>query len=159
NIINIGNNTVDDHGDLRIIGNSSPRYSFGINLGAAWRGIDATLFLQGVAKRDFSPPTGGNRGVFFWGFTGGFGSNMYEETSDFWTPENTDAYLPKPYNSGEVVKNQQSQTRYLQNAAYMRLKNLQIGYTFPPAIMERVKLQNIRVFVSGENLFTLTSLQ
>lgn len=160
NIINNGKNTVDDHGDLSVIGNSSPRYSFGINLGASWKGFDAIIFLQGVAKRDFSPPTGGNSGVFFWGFTGGFGSNMYEETLDFWTPDdNTDAYLPKPYNSGEVRKNQQTQTRYLQNAAYMRLKNLQIGYTIPHAIMERIGLQRIRVFMSGENLFTLTSLQ
>lgn len=157
--IDFGTNTLDDHGDLRVIGNSSPRYSFGLSLGAFWKGFDVNVFMQGVGKRDFSPPTNGNSGVFFWGFTGGFGSNMYEETSDFWTPENTDAYLPKPYNSAEVYKNQQSQTRYLQNAAYMRLKNLQIGYTIPGVVMNRIGLNKIRFFLSGENLFTVTSLQ
>lgn len=156
--IDKGKNTKDDHGDLAIIGNTTPRFSYGISLGAQWKGFDLNIFLQGVGKRDFCPPTG-NGGVFFWGFTGGFGSNMYEETSDFWTPENTGAYYPKPYNSSEVYKNQQPQTRYLQNAAYLRLKNLQLGYVIPQTIMSKIGLQRIRMFVSGENLFTITSLQ
>ncbi len=157
--IDKGKNTKDDHGDLAVIGNTTPRFSYGISLGAQWKGFDLNIFLQGVGKRDFCPPTGGNSGVFFWGFTGGFGSNMYEETSDFWTPENTGAYYPKPYNSSEVYKNQQPQTRYLQNAAYLRLKNFQLGYTIPQTIMSKIGLQRIRMFVSGENLFTITSLQ
>lgn len=157
--IDKGKNTKDDHGDLTVIGNTTPRFSYGISLGAQWKGFDLNIFLQGVGKRDFCPPTGGNSGVFFWGFTGGFGSNMYEETSDFWTPENTSAYYPKPYNSSEVYKNQQSQTRYLQNAAYLRLKNFQLGYTIPKTIMSKIGLERIRMFISGENLFTITSLQ
>ncbi|MGN6438952.1 MAG: SusC/RagA family TonB-linked outer membrane protein [Agriterribacter sp.] len=157
--INNGKNTLDDRGDLSVIGNSLPRYSYSVALGASWKGFDLNVFFQGVGKRDFSPPSGGNSGVFFWGFTSGFGSNMYKETSDFWTPDNTDAYLPKPYNSGEVGKNQVTQTRYLQNAAYLRLKNLQLGYSIPPAVMQRIGLQRIRLFLSGENLFTITSLQ
>lgn len=159
NKVDKGKNTKDDHGDLAIIGNTTPRFSYGISLGAQWKGFDLNIFLQGVGKRDFCPPTGGNSGVFFWGFTGGFGSNMYKETSDFWTPENTGAYYPKPYNSSEVYKNQQAQTRYLQNAAYLRLKNFQLGYTIPQQIMSKVGLQRIRMFISGENLFTITSLQ
>ena len=157
--IDKGKNTKDDHGDMAVIGNTTPRFSYGISLGAQWKGFDLNIFLQGVGKRDFCPPTGGNSGVFFWGFTGGFGSNMYEETSDFWTPENTGAYYPKPYNSSEVYKNQQPQTRYLQNAAYLRLKNFQLGYTIPQTSMSKIGLQRIRMFVSGENLFTITSLQ
>ena len=157
--IDKGKNTKDDHGDLDIIGNTTPRFSYGISLGAQWKGFDLNIFLQGVGKRDFCPPTGGNSGVFFWGFTGGFGSNMYKETSDFWTSENTGAYYPKPYNSSEVYKNQQPQTRYLQNAAYLRLKNFQLGYTIPQTVMSKIGLQRIRMFISGENLFTITSLQ
>ena len=156
--IDIGENTLEDHGDLEIIGNTSPRFSYGISLGAEWKGIDLNVFLQGVGKRDFYPPISGNSGVFFWGFTGGFGSNLYEETSDFWTEDNTDAYYAKPYNSEEVKKNQQTQTRYLQNAAYLRLKNLQIGYTIPTAIVNKIRMSRIRIFFSGENLFTLTPL-
>ncbi|WP_158712657.1 TonB-dependent receptor [Parabacteroides pacaensis] len=157
--IDKGKNTKDDHGDLTVIGNTTPRFSYGLTLGALWKGFDLNIFLQGVGKRDFCPPTGGNSGVFFWGFTGGFGSNMYKETSDFWTPENTNAYYPKPYNSSEVYKNQQPQTRYLQNAAYLRLKNFSLGYTLPETILTKIRLHKIRLFISGENLFTITSLQ
>ncbi len=159
NVINNGKNTLDDHGDISVIGNSLPRYSYSVGIGATWKGFDLNVFFQGVGKRDFAPPAGGNAGVFFWGFTSGFGSNMYKETSDFWTPDNTNAYLPKPYNSGEVGKNQVAQTRYLQNAAYLRLKNVQLGYTIPPTAMRHIGLQRIRLFFSGENLLTFTSLQ
>lgn len=96
--------------------------------------------------------------LFFWGIVGGWGSNMYEETMDFWTEENTDAYYPRPYNSSETAKNQVVQTRYLQNAAYIRLKNLQLGYTIPKDITSKIRLQKIRFFVNGENLFTITGL-
>lgn len=156
--IDIGENTLDDHGDLEIIGNTSPRFNYGISLGAEWKGIDLSIFFQGVGKRDFYPPIWSNEGVLFWGFTGGFGSNLYEETSDFWTENNTDAYYAKPYNSDEVKKNQQVQTRYLQNAAYIRLKNLQLGYTLPKKIVDKMKISRVRIFFSGENLFTLTPL-
>ncbi len=159
NKINNGKNTVDDHGDLSVIGNSLPRYNYSLRLDASWKGFDLNVFFQGVGRRDFSPPSGGNSGVFFWGFTRGFGSNMYKETSDFWTPDNTNAYLPKPYNSAEVSKNQVTQTRYLQNASYLRLKNIQLGYSIPAAVMQRIGLQRIRLFLSGENLFTITPLQ
>lgn len=156
--IDIGSNTKDDHGDLTVIGNTTPRFNYGISLGAEWKGFDLSLFFQGVGKRDFYPPIWGNAGVLFWGFTGGYGSNMYKETSDFWTENNLDAYYSKPYNSNEVKKNQEVQTRYLQNAAYLRLKNLQLGYTIPASVMQKIGIQRVRLFFSGENLFTLTSL-
>jgi len=68
---------------------------------------------------------------------------------------NVDGYYPRPLFSN---KNHQTQTRYLQNAAYMRLKNLQLGYTFPKHIIQKIGLQNVRVYVSGENLWTITGL-
>ncbi len=154
-----GKNTVSEPGDQIIIGNSEARYLYSLGLGGSWKGLDVNMFFQGVGKRDFAPPVSGNAGVLFWGFTGGFGSNLYEGQTDFWTPENPDAYYSKPYNSSEVKKNHQIQTRYLQNAAYLRLKNLQIGYTIPDEAIQKLGLGRIRVFVSGENLLTLTSMR
>lgn len=72
-------------------------------------------------------------------------------------PANLDSYYPRPiFQEGE--KNQQAQTRYLQDASYIRLKNLQLGYTIPSAIMNKIHLQKCRVFISGENLWTGTHL-
>jgi TonB-linked SusC/RagA family outer membrane protein len=158
NEITYGKRVLGNTGDYRIIGNSNPRFAFGITAGASWENFDLSLFLQGVGKRDYAPPGGNNAGVLFWGFVGGWGTNLYKETMDFWTEENTSAYYPKPYNSGEVAKNQQVQTHYLQNAAYMRLKNIQLGYTLPASVVNLIKLHKIRFYITGENLLTFTRL-
>ena len=148
-----GSVTVDDHGDLSVIGNNNPRYSYGFTVGADWKGFDLSMFVQGVAKRDFWLS-----GTNFWGFLGSYGSAVWETTLDYWSPENTDAYWPRPYANREIRKNQQVQTRFLQNAAYMRLKNLQIGYTFPTELVGRLGLQRVRIFASGENLLTFSGI-
>lgn len=151
--VNNGKNTLDDHGDLSVIGNSTPRYTYGINGGFNWKGFDFNMFWQGVGKRDYWL-----NGTIFYGLLGGYGSAVWKNTLDYWTPENTDAYWPKPYYTGEINKNRQVSTRYLQNIAYIRLKNLQLGYSLPPAILQRINVQRIRLFVSGENLLTFTKL-
>ncbi|MFT0673113.1 TonB-dependent receptor [Bacteroides hominis] len=151
--------TLNDPGDRKIIGNSSPRFKFGLDLNASWKGFDARLFFQGVAKRDAW--LGDN---MFWGATGDIWQSacftphldFFREGDDFWSP-NTNAYFPRPL-SVNYAKNQQAQTRYLQNAAYVRLKNLQIGYTIPARITSKMGISNLRIFFSGENLFTLTGL-
>lgn len=153
-----GKRVLGDTGDYKVIGNSTPRFAFGITASGEWKGFDLNIFLQGIAKRDYAVPGGNNAGTLFWGFVGGWGTNLYKTTMDFWTEDNTNAYLPRPYNSSEVSKNQQVQTRYLQNAAYMRLKNLQLGYTIPHSIVNKISLQRIRLYISGENLFTITGL-
>ena len=87
-------------------------------------------------------------------------------TLDYWRPANetnilgpnTDAYYPRPYLSFEDFKNKHVQTRYMQNAAYLRLKNVNIGYTIPSRISDRVAISKARVFISGENLLTFTKL-
>ena len=76
---------------------------------------------------------------------------------DYWTPENTGAYYPKPY-FGEIRKNQIAQTRYLQDASYIRCKNLQFGYSLPQSVLRPSGLSNCRIYVSCDNLFTLTRL-
>lgn len=156
--ITYGKRIVGDTGDYKVIGNSNPRFAFGITASAKWKGLDLNLFLQGIAKRDYAVPGGNNAGTLFWGFVGGWGTNLYKETMDFWTEENTKAYYPKPYNSDETGKNQVVQTKYMQNAAYLRLKNIQLGYTIPTEIVNKIKLQRIRFYLTGENLLTFTGL-
>ena len=156
--ISNGSNTLDDHGDLKLLGNSTPRFRTGINFNAAWKGIDFTMFWQGVLKRDYFPG-----GMVFWGTTGSgeWWSTSFKDHMDYFRTDasplgaNLDSYYPRPLFNG---KNQQTQTRYMQSAAYMRLKNLQIGYTLPRRISEKAGIQNFRVYLSGENLLTITRL-
>ncbi|MGN0213541.1 MAG: TonB-dependent receptor [Muribaculaceae bacterium] len=130
--IDDGTWTLDDHGDYRKIGNSRARYTFGINLGASWNGIDFSLFAQGVGKRDYYP---GTDDLYFWGIYSQPWTNItYGNYYDRWTEDNPNGYFPrfKSY-VAECVDKECGvvQTRYLQNAAYIRLKNLTIGYTLP----------------------------
>lgn len=160
--INSGANTIHDMGDLTLIGNSTPRYHTGITLDASWKGLDIRMFWQGVLKRDFAPQ---NYYMVFWGVNRGgqWNSTGLKEHLDYFRADadhplgqNLDAYYPRPmFNSN---KNAQVQTRYLQNAAYMRLKNLQVGYTFPASLLKKGFVKNLRVFASGENLWTRTKL-
>ncbi|MGO1597544.1 MAG: SusC/RagA family TonB-linked outer membrane protein [Sphingobacteriaceae bacterium] len=164
-IVNDGERTLDNHGDLMVIGNTSPRYNIGISAGANWKGVDFSMFWQGVGKRDFLPE---NSTPLFWGMTNAWAaSGLYKNSPalDYWRPAdesnalgpNTDAYLPKPYFTAETNKNRQNQTRYLLNAAYLRLKNVQIGYTLPLSWTEGV-FSRARIYFSGENLLTISSL-
>lgn len=159
--VNGGEGTADKSGDRRIIGNSTPRYNFGLNLTAAWKGFDLKVFFQGTLKRDYAP---GASDAVFWGACGigkwqatGFKQHLDFFRSDPNDPlgQNLDSYYPRAnWNGG---RNNQTQTKYLQNAAYCRLKNLTIGYTIPQDITRRFYVQNLRVFFSAENLFTITS--
>lgn len=154
NKINRGNNTVDDPGDRKVIGNSTPRYSFGVTLNAEWKGFDCTLFLQGVAKRDIMFDASSN---YFWGFVNNeWQSSYFTVHTDRWTEENPNGYYPRAYFTTD--KNRQAQTRYLQNAAYLRLKNIQLGYTLPATITNKIKFQKARLFVNVENMATFTKL-
>ena len=158
--VDSGANTLSDHGDLSIIGNSMPRYRFGINADASWKGIDFSIFLQGVGKRDFwdaSPYfTGANHGMWQ--------AAAFTEHLDFWRPEgdkifgaNTGAYYPRPqFDNG--WKNFQTQTRYLQDASYIRIKNLQIGYTLPAEWTSKFSVNRLRFYFSADNLATFTKL-
>nr|WP_239060639.1 TonB-dependent receptor [Bacteroides sp. 519] len=150
--VNNGANTLDDHGDLRVIGNNKPRYKYGFTLDGSWKGLDVSIFLQGVMKRDYWLA-----GPYFWGASGGmWQSTAFKEHLDYWSPENTGAYYPRPYFS--TTKNQETQTRYLQNAAYLRLKNLQIGYTLPKAWTRKANMESVRIYFSGDNLLTLSDI-
>ena len=171
NIINDGARTLSDHGDLSVIGNSSPRYNIGIAASFRWRSIDFNMFWQGILKHTYYPEYDdgySSSSSNFWGIVGSLAhSGIFKGPAlDYWRPAdetnilgpNTGAYFPAPYSTSENEKSRQTQTDYLLNSAYIRLKSIQLGYTLPQEITKKVHIQRLRVFVSGENLLTLTSL-
>lgn len=153
-VINNGANTVDDHGDLKVIGNSTPRYQYGFRLGTSWKGIDIDAFFQGVGKRDFwaSGP------IFVPGWNPAEAS--FEHQMDYWTPSNPDAFYPRPTNQAQSNNslNFLTQTKYLLNMAYLRAKNITVGYTFPKRLTSKVKIDKLRFYLSGENLFSISNV-
>lgn len=175
NLINNGQNTLDDHGDLSIIGNTLPRFQFGVNIGASYKNFDFSMLWKGVGKRDYFF---NNNAVFYWGIMGAWWDSNIDANGkhlDYFRDEpgtkyyglhegesniNTNAFFPRPYlNSADDLKNRgHANTRYLVNAAYIRLQNLQVGYSFPNNITSKLHLQDIRVYFSGENLLTFDNL-
>ncbi|WP_315387029.1 TonB-dependent receptor [Hoylesella shahii] len=152
NRIDIGDNTLANPGDRKIIGNSTPRFAFGITAGLEYKGIDFEMFWQGIGKRDWFPGSGS---AAYWGFTNEWQTPL-TTSLDYWTPENTNAFFPRLgwANGG----NRNTSTRYLQNASYCRLKNVTLGYTLPRNILDKIGVSRLRVYVTGENLLTFTSL-
>ena len=154
-----GNYKVGDSGDWQIIGNNTPRFNYGITIDAAWKGLDFRAFVQGIGKRDYWL-----NGPYFWGFSGGgeWASAGFKEHWDFWRPEgdplgaNTNSYFARVIRG--TSKNQQRQTRYLQDASYWRLKNIQIGYTLPKVWTKKAGMESVRVYVSGDNLLTVSDI-
>lgn len=151
--------TIDDHGDYKIIGNSRARYGFGFNMNADWNGFDLSLFVQGVLKKNYSP----SGDLYFWGIYAQPWTNItYGNYYDRWTEENPsqDAYFPrfKSYVAEGGSEAALTQTRYLQNATYARLKNLTFGYTLPRKWTDKANIQRLRLFFSGDNLCEITGL-
>ncbi|MEN0052815.1 MAG: TonB-dependent receptor [Mucilaginibacter sp.] len=149
--INYGNNTLGNMGDKKLIGNTTPHYKFGFNLNLSYKSFDFATFIQGVLKQDFYP----NEYVFY-AFRDDEYSIPSQMTTNYWTPTNTNAYYPRIRFSGGG--NEQAQDKYILNAAYARIKQLTFGYTLPSAIVKSIKLQKLRFYVTGANLFTFTSL-
>lgn len=153
--IDFGDNTLSNPGDKTVIGNNTPRFSYGFTLSADYNGFDFQAFVQGVAKRKFWPGST----AFFWGINGSEWGSMVLTTNvnNRWTPETPNGYFPRYYMSGEVNKNYQTQTRYLLNGAYFRLKNLQIGYTLPQSLTRKIHVERLRVYASAENVWTMAN--
>lgn len=167
-VIDSGEFKVDDHGDLSIIGNSQARYRFGINLAANWNGIGISVFLQGVGKKDWYP---GSDAGYFWGKYGrpffsfipaihNYTDDMYSEEKNNWDT----AYWPRitsyqsngSYNWTKVLEI--PNTRYIQNAAYLRVKNIQVDYSFNEKVCKKLRLQGLKVYLTAENPFCFTPL-
>ena len=162
-VVNYGKNTLEDPGDRKLIGNSSPRYTYGINIDLEWRNFTLSIFGQGVGKRDWYPP---KESVYFWGqYNRPYSpiptqmlKNMYDSNPD---NINQDAYFPRL--SGLVANNNaglasQTQTRYLQDASYFRLKNLTFSYSIPSRIINRANIEKLTIYFTGQNLFTISKL-
>jgi len=166
NVITNGSNTLADHGDLDIIGNTTPRYCYGINLGANWNGIGISMFWQGVGKRDWYPA---KESSYFWGQYGrpyGFALPWHNDANQAGVDVdgnivNGNAYWPRFRSyiaevSGGALSN--ANDKYLQDASYLRLKTLTIDYAFPMKFVHKIGIQDLKVYVTGENLLTFTPM-
>ena len=173
NKVNPGQRTLADPGDLKKIGNDNPRYNYGITLDAEYLGFDLSVFAQGIMQRDWNPGT--DNGMFWGPFSREY-QNFYPKSieSMSWTPSNPNAYFPRlaPYSDrirgenatytdnhrfegGQLGVNSD---KYLQNAAYLRIKNITLGYTIPQKISTKIRLDQIRLYATGMNLFTFSPL-
>lgn len=158
-IISKGVNTADEPGDLQVIGNSTPRYTYGLMLGANWGNFFVSSFFQGVGKQDWWP---GREADFFWGpYNRPYNDMPASMVNEVWSESNPDAYFPRlrGYTALDASRELGTpQTRYLQNIAHVRLKNLQVGYNLPSALLGKVNVTSARVYLSGENLWTWSPL-
>ena len=137
-------------GDRKIIGNNNRRFQFGINGNVSYKNLDLSFFLIGVGKRDLWI----SNQVFF-PYQNQF-SGIFANQLDYWTRDNRNAYFPRYYAnaSGNTGTSEIVQTRFLSNGAYMRLKNVTIGYSLPATITNKLYKGSARIFFSGENLYS-----
>ncbi len=146
-----------DEKDKTILGNPFPRYTFGFTYRINYKGFDLSLFIQGVGKRDAFL-----RGELVEPFHYGYGATVYEHQTDIWSPSNPDARYPILANIGSSSNTNNWRTGsdlYKYDAAYVRLKNVNIGYSFSPAITKRLGIQRLRLSLIGQNLATLSKLK
>ena len=178
--------TLDDTKDLTVIGNQAPRYSFGLNFGANWNGFDISGLVQGIGQRDYYPQDYLYWGFYQQPYAGGYAHlfDFYRGTTETGADrdrhsqsyidagladQNLDAKYPHlqswlaDRNLGERIDEAQGlaipQTDYMLSAAYVRLKNLTIGYTLPESLTQGLGIANLRVYVSGENLAEWSELK
>jgi TonB-linked SusC/RagA family outer membrane protein len=161
--ITSGDRTLDNPGDLRRIGNTNARYNYGITLGADYAGFDLNVFAQGIMQRDWNPGTDNG---FFWGPFARQYQNFYPKSieSNSWSPDNPNAYFPRlavyaerggPYEGAQLGVNSD---KYLQNAAYLRIKNITLGYTLPENLSDKLHVTSLRLYATGTNLFTFSPI-
>lgn len=147
--IDYGINTVDNPGDRKIIGNSTPRYTYGITLGGSWKGISLDIFMQGVAKRDLALGSG-----LFWPDESSTPSIHH---LNYWTEDNKDAYWPRVLGR-EGDFNYLTSDRYLQDFSYLRMKQLSVSYRLPQAWLKPVNMKSARIYFTGQNLFEFDNI-
>jgi TonB-linked SusC/RagA family outer membrane protein len=154
--ISNGINSLSDYGDLEKIGNTTPRYEYGFRLGADFKGFDFSAFFQGVGSRKIW----GDGFLAIPGYNSADGAMPAAFVNDYWTPQNTGAFYPAAYNNGgsNVANNMQIQDRYLLNMAYLRLKNVTLGYSLPASLLKKVHVGSLRVYASLENFKTWDNL-
>ncbi len=157
--INTGDNTLDNPGDRKVIGNSRPRYNYALKGDFSWFGFDVSVFFQGVGKMDWMP---NGDCIYFWGpysyHRPSFLPSDFKEK--IWSVEpgadNSKAIFPRMRGRIATPTHLKTSDFYLQNAAYLRLKNLTVGYTLP---LKTKVIEKARIYFSGENLFYLSPLR
>lgn len=158
--IGTGKGTIDDHGDLKRIGNQLPRYEYSLRVGAMLKGFDVEVLFQGVGKRDMWSTSS-----LFIPHAAGAQMNIFENQLDYWTESNQNARFPRPYINGAFgslsglpgnsgCNNFAPQTKYLNNLAYLRVKNFTVGYTLPQNLTRKIFVEKLRFYFSAQNLFT-----
>lgn len=154
-VVNSGSETLDDPGDRKIIANETPRFTYGINLNVSYKNFALTTFFQGVGKRDYWP----NDGNWTWFFPFNAGHAEWYYVTDTWTEDNRDAYFPAAHFSTNDGKNKIRQSRFVQNASYIRLKNLTLTYSLPAGLMQKIGLGEAQIYVAGMNLWEATKMR
>ncbi len=154
--VNFGKYTVNDPGDLYKIGNKSARLPYSFEFNGSWKGFDLRIFMQGIGKRDWYP---GPNDTYFWGIYAQPWTNVTVQNLDRWTPTNPNGYFPriKSYIAEDWMQELGiPNTRYLQNASYLRCKNVTIGYALPQSLLKKTRISRLRFYASAENLFEFT---
>jgi TonB-linked SusC/RagA family outer membrane protein len=152
----INHDNVIDSKDRQILGNAFPRYTFGVTYDVTWKGFDLNMLIQGVGERKMFL-----RGELIEPFHANYSYVIYQHQLDFWTPTNTDSKWPRlaPAGSTSDINNYgYSSETEIMNAAYIRLKNVAIGYTVPKSITSRFGVQKLHVSVNAQNLLTFSPL-
>lgn len=145
-----------DYGDLKVIGNTTPRFLYSFRTDLNYKGFDFSVFMQGVGKRE----QWGNGFLAIPGYNSSDGAMPQAIAGNFWREDRTDAFYPAPYNlaGSNNTLNMVPQSRYLLNMAYMRIKNITLGYSFKNTLIERIHVSKFRVYASLENFFTFDHL-
>ena len=148
-----GDGEITTKDDRTYIGSAIPRYTYSLGVNAAWKGIDLKVFLQGVGKCD--------------GYVGGMGRHAFTEVANYpqkvhldrWTWDNQNSHATYPRFTYDETYNKKFSSFWIEDASYLRVKNIQLGYTFPAQkinFLSKLRISNLRVYFSGENLWTLT---
>jgi len=144
-----GDRIIDDN-DKGAIGDPNPKFIFGLNLTAAFKGFDFSMFLQGTQGNQIYNYT--RYFTDFFGFSGNRSERMLYES---WTPTRTNAKLPLLDIDDTYSSN--SSSYYVEDGSYLRCRVLQIGYRLPASMLQKAKIDNLRIYIQGQNLFTITN--
>ena len=147
-----GSNNVIDPNDRTFIGNPNPDFTYGLNLGANYKNFDVSMFFYGSVGNEIF-----NYNRWWLDFWPSFQNQKSKDLLyNSWTPTRTDTNVPKASNKSNFSTNTQSVSYYVENGSFLRLRNLQIGYTIPRSAISKIGMSNARIYVQGVNLFTIS---
>ena len=140
-----------DNADLVYLGSTDPQVSYGIDAGFSWNGFDFSVFFQGVANRKVMPDPRYNMP-----FTGAW-QQPWDINQDYWTPDNPNAMFPRLYLNDQ--HNTLPSSQWVMNGSYIRLKNLQVGYSLPASVLKKMWISSLRIYFSGQDLWENTRMK